>query len=92
MRSRLRSSVPTGTDGDKIGKVLNRVITYTGFVFKLEADQTLSKMIVEQLKVSSSRGITTAGFQNAEIEDREQKRLLPVGDLTLFRGVAGRAN
>ena len=49
-----------GPDGDKIGKVLNRVITYTGFGFELEADQRHSEMIVEQLGVSSSRGITTA--------------------------------
>ena len=36
-----------GPDGDKIGKVLNRVITYTGFGFEFEADQKHSEMIVE---------------------------------------------
>ena len=46
-------------DVDKIGNVLNRVITYTGFGFELEADQRHSEMIVEQLGVSSSGGITT---------------------------------
>ena len=57
-----------------------------------EADQRHSEMIVEQLGVSSSGGITTAGCQNEEIERSEQKQLLPDGDVTLFRGVAARAN
>ena len=44
-----------GPEGDKIGKVLNRVITYTGSRFELEADQRHSEMIiVEQLGVLSS--------------------------------------
>ena len=49
-------------------------------------------MIVEQLGVTSSGGITTAGCQNEEIEGPEQEELLPDGDVTLFRGVAARAN
>ena len=36
-------------EGDKVGKVLNSVITYTGFGLELEADQRHSEMIVEQL-------------------------------------------
>ena len=68
-----------GPDGDKIGKVLNSVITYTGFGFELEAEQRRSEMIVKQLGVSSSGGITTAGCQNEEIEGPEQEQLLPMG-------------
>ena len=49
-------------------------------------------MIVEQLGVSSSGGIITAGCQNEDIESPEQEQLLPNGDVTLFRGVAARAN
>ena len=41
-----------GPEGDTIGKVLNRVITYTGFGFELEVDQRHSEMIFEQLGVS----------------------------------------
>ena len=48
-----------GPKGDAVGKVLNRVITYTGFGFELKADQRHSKMIVGQLGVASSGGITT---------------------------------
>ena len=64
------------------------------FGFELEADQTHSEMIVEQLGVSSSGCITTAGCQNEEIDGPEQlqKQLFPDGDVTLFRGVAARAN
>ena len=81
-----------GPDGEASGKVLNRVITFTGFEFELEADQRHSEMIVEQLGVSGSGGITTAGCQNEEIESPEQEEKLPAGDVTLFRGVAARAN
>jgi hypothetical protein len=81
-----------GPDGDKIGKVLNRVITYTAFGFELKADQRHSEMIVEQLGVTSSGGITTAECKNEEIEGPEQEELLPDADVTLFRGVAARAN
>jgi hypothetical protein len=81
-----------GPDGDKIGQVLDRVITYIVFGFEFEADQRHSEMIVEQLGVTSSGGITTAGCQNEEIEGPEQEELLPDGDVTLFRGVAARAN
>ena len=49
-------------------------------------------MIVELLGVSGSGGITTAGCQNEEIESPEQEEKLPVGDVIIFTGVAGRAN
>ena len=49
-------------------------------------------MIVEQLGVTGSGGITTAGCQNEEVESQEQEEKLPIGDITLFRGVAARAN
>ena len=49
-------------------------------------------MIVEQLGVSGPRGITTAGCQNEEVESPEQEEKLPLGDVTLFREVAARAN
>ena len=42
-----------GPEGDKTDKVLNRVITYTGFGFELEADQRHNELIVEQRGVSS---------------------------------------
>ena len=80
-----------GPDGDNLGKVLNRVTTYTGYGFELEADQRHSEMIIEQLGVSTSGGITTPGCQIEEIESPEQEQLLPDGDVTLFRGVAARA-
>ena len=81
-----------GPEGDKIGKVWNRVITYTGFGFELKADQRHSEMIVEQLGASSSGCTTTAGCHNEEIEGPEQEQFLPDRDVTLFRGVAAGAN
>jgi hypothetical protein len=81
-----------GPEGTAMGKVLNRVITYVGDGYKLEADQRHSEMNVVQLGVSGSGGITTTGGQNEEIETPEQERDLPAGDVTLFRGVAARAN
>ena len=73
-------------DGDKIAKVLNRVITCTGFGFELEADQRHSETIAQQLGVSSSGGITTAGCQNEDIECPEQEQLLlPLGPTTSVR-------
>ena len=41
-------------------------------------------MIVEQLGVTGSGGITTAGCQNEEVESPEQEEKLPVGDITLL--------
>ena len=81
-----------GPEGTETGKVLNRVITYVGDGYELEADQRHSEMIAEQLGVTGSGGITTAGCQNEEIETPEQEEDLPAGDVTLFRGVAARAN
>ena len=81
-----------GPGGEKTGKVLNRIITFTGDGYELEADQRHSEMIVEQLGVAGSGGITTAGCQNEEVESPEQEEKLPDGDITLFRGVAARAN
>ena len=43
-----------GPEGTALGKVLNRVITYVGDGYELEADQRHSEMIVEQLGVSGS--------------------------------------
>ena len=74
--------------GETTGKVFNRVITFTVFGFELEADPRHSEMIVEQLRISGSGGITTAGGQNEEIESPEHEEKLPAGDVTLFRGVA----
>ena len=71
---------------------MNRVITYAAFGFEPEADQRHSEMMIEQLGVSSSGGITTAGCQNEEIECPEKEQLLPDADVTLFRDVAARAN
>ena len=71
--------------------MLNRIITFTGDGFELEADPRHSEMIVEQLGVTGSGGITTAGCQNEEVESPEQEEKLPLGDVTLFRGVAARA-
>ena len=60
-----------GPRGEGAGKVLNRIITFTGDGFELEADPRHSEMIVEQLGVSGSGGITTAGCQNEEVESLE---------------------
>ena len=62
-----------GPGGEKTGKVLNRIITFTGDGFELEADQRHSEMIVEQLGVAGCGGITTAGCQNAEVKSPEQE-------------------
>ena len=56
-----------GPEGDITGQILNRAITYTGFRYEVEADQRHSEMIVEQLGVNGSGGITTAGCQNEEV-------------------------
>ena len=74
----------------KTGKVLNRVITFTGFGFELEADPRHSEIIVEQFGISGPGGITTAGGQHEEIESLEQEEKLPAGDVTFFRGAAAR--
>ena len=50
-----------GPKWDTTGKVLNRVITFTGSGFELEAAPRHSEIIVEQLGVSGSGGITIAG-------------------------------
>ena len=69
-----------------MGKELNRVITYTGFGYELEADPRHREMIVEQMGVSGLGSITTAGLQNEEVETAEQEEKLDPGDRTLFRG------
>ena len=53
-----------GPKGDKVGKVLNRVIAFSGHGYEMEADPRHSEMIVEQMGVKGSGGITTAGSQN----------------------------
>ena len=81
-----------GPEGAQQGKVLNRVITWTGDGFEVEADPRHSEMITEQLGVSGSGCITTAGIQNEEIETPEQEEKLDAEDVTLFRGIAARSN
>ena len=51
-----------------MGKVLNRVINYIGDGYELKADHRHSETIVEELGVSGSGGITTAGCQNEGVE------------------------
>ena len=70
---------------------MNRVITYKGFGFELEADPRHSEIIVEQMGVSGPGGIATAGLQNEEVETAEQEEKLEPGDVFLFRGVSARA-
>ena len=80
-----------GPEVDNVGKVLNRVITYTGFGYDLEADPRHSEIIVEQMGVSGSGGKTAACLRNEEIETTEQEEKLDPGDVTLFRGVSARS-
>ena len=79
-----------GPEGGTTGKILNRVITWTGHGYELEADPRHSELIVEQMGVTGSGGITTAGAQNEEVETPEQEEKLDKGDVTLFRGVSAR--
>ena len=81
-----------GPEGSSQGKVLNRVITWTGHGYELEADPRHSEMICEQLGLQKSGGITTAGAQNEEIESPGQEQPLETGDVTLFRGLTARSN
>ena len=81
-----------GPEGTKEGKVLNRILRWTGDGFELEADQRHCEMIIEQLGVKGSGGVTTAGCQNEEIETEEQEERLDASDVTLFRGLAARSN
>ena len=69
----------------------NRVITYTGFGFELEADPRHSEIIVEQMRISGPGGITMAGQQNKEVETAEREEKLNPGDVILFRGISAMA-
>ena len=80
-----------GPEGDVTGKVLNRIITYTGHGFELEADPRHAEMIVEQLGVTGPGGVTTAGCQNEEPESPDKEVRLEAGDVTSFRGVSARS-
>ena len=73
-----------GPSGENVGKVLNRVITFTGSGFELEADPRHAEMIVEQMGVKGSGGITTAGPQNEETETEEQEEKIDPSDVTAF--------
>ena len=81
-----------GPEGDQQGKVLNRVITWTGDGFELEADPRHGELIAEQLNISGPGGITTAGAQNEEADTPEQEEDLAVEGTTQYRSIGARAN
>ena len=74
------------------GKVLNRVIRATAGGWQLEADPRHAELIAEQMGVQNGKGLITPGTDEEAKNEEEDEKLLQGQDVTLFRGIAARAN
>ena len=74
------------------GKVLNRVVRWDDKGWEIEADPRHAELIIEQLGIRGSGGITTAGAQQEEQASEDNTAALEGNDVTLFRGLAARCN
>ena len=84
--------VGPGSNQDKEGKVLNRIVRCTGDGWEYEADPRHAELIVEQLGVSGSRTLTSPGVDGSAEEDTPEDIAIYGLDATRFRGVAARCN
>ena len=84
--------VGPGSNQDKEGKVLNRIVRCTGDGWEYEADPRHAELIVEQLGVSESRTLTSPGVDGSAEEDTPEDVAIHGLDATRFRGVAARCN
>ena len=73
------------------GKVLNRIVSWSRGGWTVEADPRHADLIIEQLGNKSPRGIITAGTAEDVVEMSESAEL-EGKDMSLFRGLASRAN
>ena len=74
------------------GKVLNRVIRATTDGWQIEADPRHAELIAEQMGVQNGKGVVTPGNDEESNTEGEEDKLLEGQDVTLFRGIAARAN
>ena len=75
------------------GKVLNRVLRCTGDGWEIEADPRHAELIVEQLGLSSEKGLSTPGpTTGAEEDDAEDDVPLVGVDVTSYRAIIARCN
>ena len=78
------------------GQVLNRVVRMTSRGYELEADLRHAELVVEQLGLKASKGVSTPGRREdkpeGEQEGHESEKELTNNEATLFRGIAARCN
>ena len=78
-------------NGQREGKVLNRIIRCTDVGWEIEADPRHAELVVEQLGIGD-KGVSAPGLSGIEEEDEEGDVLLVVEDITRYRGVIARCN
>ena len=77
---------------DKEGRVLNRIVRYTGDGWEYEPDQRHAEMIVEALGLRDAKGAVTPGEEEKEWEQEENDEVLDAAKATRFRSIGARVN
>ena len=78
--------------GHSEGKVLNRIIRWSANGWELEADPRHAELVIEQLQLQDSKGLTTPSSDDDDHGTEKDKVPLSGADVTMFRGLAARCN
>ena len=74
------------------GRLLNRIVRCTPAGWELEADQRHADLILQELDLSSAKGVLTPGESVIRREDEEEEEELSPADTTRHRAIVARAN
>ena len=86
------SIVGDGTEENKEGRVLNRIIRVTQDGWEYEPDQRHAEMIIESIGLQNSKGVSTPAEEEKAWEELDNNEELEKEKATLFRRIAARAN
>ena len=78
--------------GTSEGNVFNRIVKWHEGGWQFEADPRHCELVIEQLGMQSTKGLSTPGADNDDNDTEEDNVELTGRDVTLLRGLAARCN
>ena len=81
-----------GSKCSKEGQILNRVVRATDGGYEIEADPRHAELIIEQLELTTAKGVSSPGEDEPNEEDSSLNELLDPPAASAFRAIAARCN
>jgi hypothetical protein len=90
-RIKMRGILGRGREDEKEIRLLNRIIRVTPAGVEIEADQRHAEIIIEQMKMTGAKGVTTPGVKTSASDSLGDKELSRE-EAREYRGMTARAN